>query len=172
MRYLNVLAAWALALTLIPATSVASAQGTADLTPEQRRPYVRMAAASNLFEIQSSQIAMQKSRRPQTRRFAQMLTMHHRQTTQQLNRAARAAGVNVPAPTLLPMQAQMIRDLRRANPRNFDQLFFQQQVTAHQMALDLHQNYARSGDAPALKRTARAAVPIIQQHLDRARQLD
>jgi putative membrane protein len=171
MRYFIALAASALTVSAIPAVSVAATQA-ADLTPEQRRPYVRMAAASDLFEIQSSQIAMQKARRAETRAFAQMLTRHHRQTTRQLTQAARTAGVAVPAPTLMPMQAQMIRELRRANGRNFDRLFFQQQVTAHEMALNLHQNYASAGDAPALKRTARAAVPIIQQHLDRARQSD
>jgi putative membrane protein len=78
----------------------------------------------------------------------------------------------MPAPTLMPMQIQMLRELRRTNARNFDQVFFRQQVTAHEMALNLHQNYATSGDTPALKRTAQAAVPIIQQHLDKARQMD
>jgi putative membrane protein len=172
MRYSIALAASALALAVIPTTTGASAQGMADMTPEQRRPYVKMAAASDLFEIQSSQIALMKSRRAETRAFAQMLNRHHRQTTRQLTRAALASGVRMPAPTLMPMQIQMLRELRRTNARNFDQVFFRQQVTAHEMALNLHQNYATSGDTPALKRTAQAAVPIIQQHLDKARQMD
>jgi putative membrane protein len=56
--------------------------------------------------------------------------------------------------------------------RDLPELVIDQQVTAHEMALSLHQNYASSGDTPALRKTAQAAVPIIQQHLTTAQQLD
>jgi putative membrane protein len=80
--------------------------------------------------------------------------------------------MNPPAPALMPMQANMIREPRQARGRAFDDLFVNRQVTGHEMALSLHENYASRGDAAALRRTAQAAVPIIQQHLRRAQQLD
>jgi putative membrane protein len=46
-----------------------------------------------------------------------------------------------------------------------------QQVQAHQMALALHGNYARSGDTASLRAVAATATPIVQQHLQRAREL-
>ena len=169
--FLKLVACSAIAVSSF-AVTIPPLQAQADLTPEQRRPYVRMAAASDQFEIQSSQIALQRSRRPQVRSFAQMLNRHHRQTTRQLMRASQAAGMRAVPATLMPMQANMIRELNRARPRDFDRLFIDQQITAHEMALRLHQNYAADGDTPALRRTAQAAVPIIQQHLDEARRLD
>jgi putative membrane protein len=39
------------------------------------------------------------------------------------------------------------------------------------MALALHANYARNGDTPGLRQVAAAATPVVQVHLDRARQL-
>lgn len=143
-----------------------------DMTPEQAAPYVDMAGASDLFEIQSSQIALSKAQKPEVRAFAQMLIEHHTMTTQQLTAAARASGMN-PMPRLMPMQADMISRLQSASAgAAFDRLFVSQQVPAHQMALALHSNYAKDGDMPALRTVASSAVPIIQQHLDQARRLD
>lgn len=142
-----------------------------DMTPEDRAGYTAMAAASDQFEIQSSQIAVSKGQSPQVRQFAQMLITHHTQTSAALTAAASASGVSPPAPMVLPMQRQMINQLQDTSAGSFDRVYLSQQVPAHEMALALHQNYAARGDAPALRAAAAAAVPIVQQHLAQARQL-
>lgn len=142
------------------------------LTPVDRAGYVTTAAASDLYEIQSSQIALSKAQRPEVREFAQMLVTHHTQMTEALTTAARASGLTPPPPTLLPMHQEMIAELQRAPAAGFDSVYLRQQVPAHETALALHQNYAARGDAPALRAAAAAAVPIIRHHLDRARELD
>jgi putative membrane protein len=155
------------------ATEGGMAEGTAaagDMTPNQRAAYVRMAAASDLFEIQSSQLAVSRAQNPAVREFAQMLIEHHTMTTQQLTAAATAAGTP-PNSTLLPMQAEMIEQLQGANGAEFDRVYLRQQVPAHERALALHTNYAGHGDTPTLRTVAAAAVPIVRQHLERARAL-
>jgi putative membrane protein len=155
------------------ATEGDMAAGTAaagDMTPNQRDAYVRMAAASDLFEIQSSQLATSRAQNPDVRAFAQMLIEHHTATTQQLTAAATAAGTP-PSPALMPMQAEMIEQLQGANGAEFDRVYLRQQVPAHEMALALHSNYAAKGDTPSLRTVAAAAVPIVRQHLERARAL-
>ncbi|HEX8126450.1 MAG TPA: DUF4142 domain-containing protein [Allosphingosinicella sp.] len=147
-----------------------SAAAAGDMTPNRRDAYVQMAAASDLFEIQSSQIATSKAQSPEVRAFAQMLIEHHTATTQQLTAAATAAGT-APNPMLMPMQAEMISRLQAASGAEFDRLFIRQQIPAHEMALALHQNYARNGDTPGLQAVAASAVPIVRQHLERARTL-
>jgi len=106
------------------------------------------------------------------REFAQMLITHHTQTTAALTAAARASGMTPPPPALTPMHQEMIEQLQTASGAGFDQLYMGQQVPAHEMALALHQNYAARGDTPALRTAAAAAVPIVQQHLTRARELN
>ena len=138
------------------------------MTPTMAMPYARMAAASDLFEIQSSQIALQVSQSPETRRFAQMLIEHHTRTTQTLMGAAAAARMSMPAPMLDPRKQQMIDELRRTPAARFDMVFLMQQVPAHQEALALHTTYARRGDNAALRGAAAAAVPLVQQHLTEA----
>jgi putative membrane protein len=140
-----------------------------DMTPSVAPAYVDIAGASDLYEIQSSQLAMSRARSPWVRQYAGMLLSHHSGTTQQLVAAARAVGIE-PMPRLLPMQRRMMAELSRTGPRNFDRVFMRQQVTAHQMALALHDNYTRRGDAPPLRQVAAAAVPIVQGHLVQARQ--
>lgn len=146
------------------------AAAAGDMTPEQRSAYVEMAAASDLYEIQSGQLAASRAQNADIRAFGQMLVEHHRATTEQLSAAATAAGTP-PSPMLMPMQAEMIGELQGANGAAFDRLFIQQQVKAHQMALALHGNYASNGDTPALRTVAAAATPIVRQHLERARSM-
>lgn len=143
-----------------------------DLTPDNASGYVTVAGASDLFEIQSSQLALTRAQRPEIRQFAQMLVTHHTQTTATLTAAARASGLNPPPPMLLPMQQRMMDELRGAAAGSFDRIYLRQQVPAHEVALALHRNYAANGDTAALRTAAGSAVPIVQQHLDRSRQLD
>jgi len=142
----------------------------ADMTPEERTAYVDAAAASDLFEIQSSNLALSRSQNANVRQFAQMMISHHSQSTDQLRASARASGVT-PVPRLTPMQTKMMNQLQVASPGTFDRIYMTQQVRAHELALALHSNYARAGDAPALRATASAAVPVVTQHLAQARQL-
>jgi putative membrane protein len=142
-----------------------------DMTPEDRMNYVKMAGASDLFEIQSSQLALSRGQRAETRQYAQMLVTHHTQTSQATMAAARAAGMNPPPPMLMPMQQRMMDQLRRASAANFDRVYLTQQIPAHEMALALHNNYATNGDTPSLRSTAATALPLVRQHLDEARRM-
>lgn len=175
-RYLLIAAAASLtALAGCAATDDGSMGATAamagDMTPSTRNAYVTMAAASDLYEIQSSQLAQSKAQRADVRQFAAMLIEHHTNTTAQLMAASQASGFNPPPPTLTPDKAAMIEQLRDASGADFDRAYLGQQVPAHEQALALHRNYASNGDTPALRTTATAAVPIIQGHLTQARQL-
>jgi putative membrane protein len=145
-----------------------AAMAAGDMTPTQRGAYVEMAAASDLFEIQSGRLAAERGQSAAVRQFGAMLVEHHQRTTAQLSAAATASGV-MPTPDLMPMQAQMMAELRAASGSNFDRVFVRQQIQAHEMALALHTNYAARGDTPALRATAAAAAPVVRQHLDQAR---
>ena len=150
--------------------ATSSAMDMSDMTPTAAMPYVMMAGASDLYEIQSSQMALQRATRPEVRQYAQMLIQHHQMTTQQVMAAARAAGMSPPPPRLLPMQRQMIAQLQSAGG-DFDRVYISQQVPAHQMALGLHSNYADNGDTPSLQAVARSAVPLVTQHLQQAQRM-
>lgn len=126
--------------------------------------FVRMAAASDMYEIQSSQLVMQTTQDARLRRFAEMMIEHHTMTTRTVADAARAAGLTPPAPALDPRRAELIRQLQAAQGTARDALYVQQQVMAHEEALRLHTSYSRNGDTPQLKAAAATAVPIVSRH--------
>ncbi|NJC32951.1 putative membrane protein [Sphingomonas jejuensis] len=166
-----------LATTLPASASVqAAAPATARAAPSPQTPttaaaFVPMAGASDLYEIQSSQLALEKSRNEDVRRYAQMMITHHRQTTEQVTAAAREAGLTPRPPVLNPEQRANVAALRRLSGAGFDRTYLTQQVRAHEQALALHSTYADRGDQPALRRAAAGARPIVQQHLDEVRTL-
>jgi len=134
-------------------------------------PYVTAAGMSDLYEINSSQVALQKSQNPAIRKFATMLIKHHQMTTAATMKAAVKAGLTPPPPALDAGTTASITELQQASAADFDRLYIGQQIPAHQAALDLHSSYAANGDQPALKTSAKAAVPIVQQHIDAAMKL-
>jgi putative membrane protein len=129
--------------------------------------YMQMAASSDLFEIQSSQLALQMSQNPAVRNVANLLIADHTRMSQTMMATAQSAGLNPPAPMLLPKHQAMLDQLRNAGSGYaFDQAFHDAQMMAHQEALQLHQNYAASGDNMALRTVASQAVPVIQMHIN------
>lgn len=135
--------------------------------------YLAMAGSGDQFEIQSGQLAMQMSQNQAVRNFANMLIADHSRSTQMLVSAAQAAAIAPPPPAILPHHQAMLDQLRTAGSGpNFDMAFQQVQIQAHQEALQLHQNYAASGDVPALRATAGQIVPVVQMHLQHLQSLN
>ena len=162
-----------LGLFLIAAASAPLSAQTAPPPPSPEAktsamPYVMAAGMSDLYEINSSQVALQKSQNSAVRKFASMLIKHHQMTTAATMKAAKKAGLTPTPPMLDPGATASINELQTASPADFDRLYIGQQVPAHQAALDLHTSYSTGGDQAPLRASAKAAVPIVKQHLDAA----
>ncbi len=142
---------------LIAAPAFAQATSPAD--------YVKQAGAGDLYERQSSQL-VRSSKDAKIRDFAQTMIAHHTKSTADVKAAAAKAGVKAPPPKLMPMQASMIADLRKATGTERDALYVTQQKEAHQMALALHQGYAANGTSAPLKAAAAKIAPVVQSHID------
>jgi putative membrane protein len=140
--------------------------------PKTGQEYAAMAGGSDMYEIESSKLAMEKSQNKDLKDFAQMLVTDHQKSTDQLKSAAREAQPAVTvSPKMTPEQESNLQALRSANGAQFDQAYLQQQVAAHQKALAMVQGYAQNGDVPSLKQHASTVSGPIQQHLEKAQQL-
>ncbi|MEH6664125.1 MAG: DUF4142 domain-containing protein [Brevundimonas sp.] len=166
-------AALAAVLALGGCTSAGMAGGQPQMaTASAPMEYVRMAGASDLYEIRSSALVLETTQDPALRRFARMMVDHHTHTTRQVTEAARTAGLTPPPPALDPRKAEMIARLQSATSAARDELYLSQQMTVHDQALALHSGYARSGEEPALRAAAAGAVPVIEQHIAELQRLD
>jgi putative membrane protein len=65
----------------------------------------------------------------------------------------------------------MLHQLMASNFRTFDRTYIDQQVTAHQNALQLMNGFAQAGGPRPLRQAAAKTAPLVQHHLDLARQL-
>lgn len=144
---------------------VPAAEAQSSRTPTKAAQFVPMAASGDMYEIESSRLALERSQSPAIKQFAQMMIDHHTMTTQQVTQAAQASGMTPPPPALLPPHRALLDKLQPAQGRDFDRMYLSQQRTAHTMALALHQTYARRGDKEPLRQAATGAVPVIQQHI-------
>lgn len=133
--------------------------------------YVSNAAVSDGYEVQSSQLALQRSQSDVVKAFAQQMIAAHTATTSELKPIAQAVGITPPA-TLDNRRMSMLQNLQNASADDFDDRYIDQQTAAHEEAMALHQAYASSGENEQLKAFAAKTAPAVQQHLEHVRQLD
>lgn len=138
--------------------------------PQRADAYLFYGGAGDIFEITTSMMAQRHASNPQVKAFATMLIADHTNLTNTALATAKSAGVTPPPPELSPMQKDMITQLMAAGP-NFDRLFLQQQMTAHQQALQLQTGYAANGDVPALKAGAASAAQVVRGHIAQLQQM-
>lgn len=148
------------AVNATPTDGTTTATGGSDA-----QEYVNQAASSDQYEIQSSQLALQKSKNSAVRQFAQQMIDQHRASTQKLQTAATGATLTAPATEMLAAHRAKLEELREATADDFDEKYVEQQREAHEEALKLHQAMTSTENAPAqLAGFAREAVPIVQGH--------
>jgi putative membrane protein len=139
--------------------------GKAELDSESRE-YVQDAAMGDLFEIETSRLALQRASSPEVKQMAQMMIDAHTMTSDELKARLVRAGLIVEAPTMLDGEhRQKLEQLRGANNQQFDQRYLALQKEAHEEALMLHRDYAMNGDMADLKAFAADTVPKIEMHL-------
>lgn len=155
-------------------TATAPAADTAAMPDTNTAPgYATTAALSDMYEIESSRLALEKARSPEVKNFAQMMIDGHTKTTAELKSLVTSAGVTVTPPSALdPRRQGMLDELRQASATDFDTAYLDQQTSAHGEALNLHQGYAQNGDNAQLKAFAAKTAPVVQGHLDMVKKLD
>jgi putative membrane protein len=130
------------------------------------------AAASDMFEIETSKLAINKSQSAKVKRFAEQMIKAHSQSTTKLKTAAGAASPPItPAGQMTAMQQQALTDLSGKTGADFDTAYAKAQVDGHQMTLDALKAYSANGDVPSLKALATELIPIVTGHLNMARSL-
>lgn len=161
-------------IALLATAAPVVAQRVPQAPPLQARTsagtYVRMAASSDNYEKQSSQAVLAHASNPDVRNFAQMMINDHAQTSAAVLAAAKQASIGGP-PNLIDRHASMLKALRGLSHAKMERGYVDQQVTAHEEALALHQGYAAQGDNPGLRAAAAQAVPIVQRHLEEIRRI-
>ena len=130
------------------------------------RQFAGRAAASNTFEIRSSQLALRKSRDPAVRDMARWMIQSHTAAERKLLGAASYADyLGGASPVETPMTADMLANLATLDGAAFDKAYVDDQVAGHAMTAQQMQDYAVQGSYAPLLRYEASTLPEVEDHL-------
>ncbi len=158
-----------LAQTAAEKTGVNSVMGVAPKTED----FVMEAATSDIFEIEASKLAVERSTDTATMSFAQQMITDHTRTSEELKALVSGRKVKATIPVAMtPSQQNMLDDLKKLEGANFAKLYRSYQEDAHEDAVDIFKRYGSEGENPDLKAWAAATRPALEHHLVMAKDLN
>jgi putative membrane protein len=160
------------ALILAAGCGLLASVALAQTGASSAQDFVTKVAISDMFEIQSSQLALSKQADADTKPFAEKMVQDHQKTSTELKALVEGGKVKATLPTTLDAEHQkMLDDLKAKNGKDFDQSYDQVQVKAHRDAVALFEAYAKGGDNAELKGWAGQTLPHLKEHLSMAEKL-
>jgi putative membrane protein len=154
--------------TVLAAIPGASAQTRANSNDAK---FIEKMAGDGTAEVELGKLAEQKSSNPQVKTFAQRLVSDHSKANQQLMSIAQRDSVSPPKSADKEHSALQAR-LAKLNGQAFDRAFVQAQVEDHQKDIQYLQQQARAVQDPNLKSFIQQTLPVMQQHLQMAEQIE
>jgi len=130
--------------------------------------FVQNAAVGDLYEIASSELALERTTSPEVRAWATQMIDDHMTSAHQLSAALEmneTQGVAAIPTELDTRRRKMYEHLESAPADKFDRAYLDQQLLAHEETLTLLRTYASEGDNPQLRSFALGAAPVVARHL-------
>lgn len=164
-----------LACALIAAPVALLAQSAATQTTGQQvaaaqagmdaQTFVEKAAISNMFEVESGELALEKAEDPKIRALAEEMVRDHGSASQTLESTLDEAGVEVRMPDQMDAEhRQKLEQLQAAEGAEFERMYLEMLAEGHEKDVSLFEQYAQSGDNDALKQFASETLPTLQEH--------
>lgn len=132
--------------------------------------YLNQAAAADMFEVQSSELALQKSSDPAVQALARQMIEDHTRSSTKMQSASSALGLKPQVTAVGGVAAQNLAQLRNLSGKEFDQMYLAKQAEAHEQAYNIHSGYAAHGETPQLRALAAETAALIQQHRNHVHQ--
>ena len=143
------------------------------LAAESTQAFVEKAAMSDMYEIQAGKLAASQAENGDVKSFGQEMVDDHSNTTEELSELIDDNDIDATLPTALDDKHQAKLDkLKELSGPKFDKTYISDQVTAHEKAVSMFQDYAQSGDNEKLKAWANDTLPALKEHLEEAKALD
>jgi putative membrane protein len=162
------LASSAIAQTAAEKSGVNSVLGVAPKTED----FVAEAATSDMFEIESSKLAIERAD-PATKTFAQQMVADHTKTSDELKALVSSGKVKAAVPAAMTSSQQSMLDkLKGLQGEDFTKQYHSDQEDVHEDAVDLFKRYSEEGENADLKAWAATTRPALEHHLMMAKDLN
>ncbi|MER0044183.1 DUF4142 domain-containing protein [Pseudomonas sp. MGal98] len=131
--------------------------------------FAEEASAKGIAEIETSKLALEKGSHAGVKKFAQTMIDDHTRANDELKALAKQKNLEVSTDAELMSKAKaMILQVR--DGENFDKAYANNQVVAHEQAIELYQKAAASDDAE-VSAWAKKTLPKLEHHLQMAKEL-
>jgi putative membrane protein len=131
--------------------------------------FVEKAHSAGLAEVKAGEMALQKASDAKVKTFAQRMIDDHAKANRELEALAARKGWILAQSVDEKCQKELDR-LAGATAQEFDQLYVQGQVKAHEEAVKLFERESRDGQDNDLKSWATKTVPTLRDHLQLAKE--
>lgn len=134
------------------------------------RGFITEAIQDDRQEIQMAKLAESSGSSEKVKAFGRKLVTDHQKNLTQLESMAQKFKIDVPTEQKKMMGGDMDK-LTSATGAQFDTQFATAMVKDHQKAIDMYTKQVREGQNPQLIQFATRTLPILEQHLQQAKQL-
>jgi putative membrane protein len=141
----------------------------AESTPPNLPTFVSKAAQAGMTEVEVGKLALEKSKDPAIRGFAQKMVDDHSQANSELAQMATAKGIMPPKKLDAEHQA-MVNSFKNVPAGDFDRQYSQHMNMDHSKAIALFESASHAED-PQLAEFAQKTLPTLKAHKELAEKL-
>lgn len=134
-------------------------------TPASTQDFLNKAAPSNQFEIESSELALERADDDDVRAFAERMIEDHTTAAERMQLAvSEDESVEMPPATLDEKHQALVDELSNLEGDDFDERYTEMQIQAHEEAVTLFSEFIESGEDGPVKLAAEKLLPTLEQH--------
>jgi putative membrane protein len=126
------------------------------------------AASNSMFEVQASELAMQKVKNQQLKDYAQMMVKDHTAANDKMKQLAQKMNITLPDSIGEDMMDNM-KELREKTGNEFEMAYANMMVSTHEDAVGLFEDASNNMENAEVKTFATNTLPKLRNHLDKAK---
>jgi putative membrane protein len=149
-----------------------AAQKKAAATPMTDQQFVDFAGQTDMVEINLGKLAQESASSQAVKDYAQMLITDHSKDFNQLYDVAHEAKLTRPDAIDSENNKKMIDPFQKLKGAAFDRHYIQEMVAGHTKAIAIYKKESADAENPAVKTYAENAIPVLEKHLDGAKELE
>lgn len=130
--------------------------------------FAMKAADGGMLEVELGKLALQNAASQKVKDFGQMMVDDHTKANAELKQAAIQKNISLPAAMSEKCQ-KMYSDLSKKKGKDFDKAYMSAMVDDHKDDVDEFKKQADNGKDADLKSWAAGKVPVLEHHLDVAK---
>jgi putative membrane protein len=147
-----------------------SDSGSASKMNRSERKFLEEAAEGGVAEVELGKLASSKASNADVKKFGEQMAQDHAKANDDLKQLASQKGVQV-KPDLDRSHKRMSDQLQKLSGADFDKKYMAEMVRDHEHDVKEFKKMAKDAKDPDVRAFAEKTVPVLEKHLDMARQV-